>query len=187
MSILSYINDCMLNKEKQIEFQEAYENFSEVLFPVALNIIKDYQLSEDAVQIAYMKVMVSSAYKKFESMTNEEKKAFLIVVTRNVAIDICKDRKRYVEVSITEKNKDILAKDMSCDLSEVAMNNIQRQELAGLVQSLPHMYSDILISIYYFGYTAKEVARQFNIKEATVRKRVERGLRKLYKEYEKFN
>ena len=70
--------------EKSVKIERLYALHKNVMLYTAERILRDYQLAEDAVQKAFMKVLDN--LHKIEEPDCNKTRAFLVIITRNVAI-----------------------------------------------------------------------------------------------------
>lgn len=78
--------------EEKRKFVILYENYRYLMLKVAADILHDYQLAEDAVQEAFVRVA-----KHMENVGQPEEtatKRYLITITKHAAIDLYRRRNR---------------------------------------------------------------------------------------------
>ena len=78
--------------EEKRKFVILYENYRYLMLKVAVDILHDYQLAEDAVQEAFVRVA-----KHMENVGQPEEtatKRYLITITKHAAIDLYRRRNR---------------------------------------------------------------------------------------------
>ena len=101
-------------------------------------------------------------------------KAYLAVVTKRRAIDVFRKQTGKVEdVSLDAFDHDWIAS------NESVTDNETGDILVNEIKALGEPDSQILIRKYYFGQSAKAIARALGLKENTVNKRASRALAKL--------
>lgn len=171
-----------LTKEVAEKLREIYKNHSDVMFVEANSILKDYDLAEDAVQQAFLKII--DKFEKFPTGDFEITRRFLRIVTRNVAIDMYNSRKRkgskleYIDDLQNEETSSYSVGKTPCD--EV-IEKERREYIYEAIDKLPKKYRDVLIFEKVYGYSQKEIAEILNISYDAVKKRMERA-RKMLKE-----
>ena len=148
--------------EQKIE--ELVNQYSERLLRYATSILYDYQEAEDIVQDVFM-----TAYQKMTSFDGDNISAWLYKITYNKCLNRLKQRKilPFAEVPIpavvTEKDTGLT------DVTLKILAQLKPQERALL-------YGRIIE-----GYGYDELALQFGLSAATVRKRYERARQKFAK------
>lgn len=149
------------------KFVILYEKYSRLMMKVALNILHDSFLAEDAVQDAF--VHIARNMEKIGCVESLETKNYLVVAVKNASIDIY--RKRSVrmkrEIFVDELGK----ADEPVSYMETDMDN----SVLEVLKSLPVMYRDVFLLKYSSRLENKEIARMLRISEENVRKRIERG------------
>lgn len=144
--------------------EEVFEVYGNMLYRIALVMMRNAFDAEDVVQDTLIKYMEHrESGKAFE--TEEHRKAWLIRVDSN----LCKNRLRFYRnhprISVEELSR-----------------YYEREEDTRLMDSLlllPFKYREILLLHYVEGYRGKEIAGMLGLSEAAVRKRLERGREKL--------
>lgn len=147
------------------KFVILYEKYSRLMMKVALNILHDSFLAEDAVHDAF--VNVAKNMEKIGRVESLETKNYLIVVTKNVSIDIYRKRSIRMkrEIFVDELGEEPAA------YMETDMDN----SVLEVLKSLPVMYRDVFLLKYSNRLENKEIAQMLRISEENVRKRIERG------------
>ena len=84
-----------------------------------------------------------------------------------------------------ENQRQWLAVELSRMEAGVRMNWEQTETLRQVMQQLPPLDRQVLELKYFQGYTAREIANQLGMKHETVKKRLQRGLKKLQRLMEK--
>lgn len=163
--------------EKQGKVEQLYEQYRKLMYLCAWEILKDYQLAEDAVQEAFVHIVKHLS--KIDEIKCNKTKRFVVIVVENVAIDIWRkeQRNRYVEWEDVENIYHFPVKELELELSPVEE----------AICSLPLKYRQIFQMKYACGYSNKEIADVLKIREGTLRQRLSRGkiiLQKILEEME---
>ena len=142
-----------------ISFEEAVKVFSDTVYRVSLNILKNPEDSKDVMQNVFLRY-----FKHQHTFKSEEHiKAWLIRVAVN-------ESKRYLKIN--NKNE-------SVSLEEVAntlfAENKEDGEIFTAVMSLDEKYRTVILLYYYEGYDVKEIARILKRNQATVRTQLSRA------------
>lgn len=147
--------------------EEVFYEYGNMLYRAAFVMMKNAFDAEDVVQDTLIKYM--ERRERFE--TEEYRKAWLIRVT----INLCKNRLRFMR-----------------NHPKISMEHLSRyyetREDTALMDSLlqmPEKYRELLLLHYIEGYRGKEISKMLALSEATVRKRLERGRKKLGEMLEK--
>ncbi|MDE6318582.1 MAG: RNA polymerase sigma factor [Lachnospiraceae bacterium] len=147
--------------------EEVFFAYGNMLYRIAFVMMKNAFDAEDIVQDTLIKYM--ECRKRFD--TEEYRKAWLIRVT----INLCKNRLRFY------RNHPKISVEQLTRYYETREDT----ELMDSLLLLPEKYRELLLLHYVEGYQCKEIAKMFMLSEATVRKRLERGRKKLSEMLEK--
>lgn len=149
-------------------FEQIYDQFSRLVYGVALRILGDPATAEDVTQAVFMKLWSSP-----ESFRGGNLPAWLVRVTRNRALDVLRLRAAHPQVEISadmpedDALEDTAFKDLNCQLVRDAMAQLPENERT-------------LIQLGFFrGLTHQELARRTGTPLGTVKTRIRSGLRKL--------
>ncbi len=153
-------------EEEKSKFEKLYYDYKALMKYIAFDILKDEQLAEDAVHNAFIKL--TNYLDKIDDTDCHKTKGFIVIVIRSVAKDMYRRRKRELEFSINE--------DITYRVSdEFSLTSFDVGEIVSKIETLPEIYKDVLILKYIQEIENSEIADVLNIKQATVRKRLERA------------
>ena len=140
------------------EFESFAGRYSDMIFRIALNILKNKEDSEDALQNTLIRF-----YRNSHKLSSEEHiKAWLIRVAQN-------ESKR-----ILRKNRGTAAPRVEW-IGESFSDDLEKKELFLALMSLDEKYSTALYLHYYEGYSCEEIAKLTVSVPSTVRSRLSRG------------
>ncbi|WP_100065994.1 RNA polymerase sigma factor [Miniphocaeibacter massiliensis] len=154
------------------KFEELYNKYKNLMFHVSYDILKDRAMAEDVVQQAFLKIIDIFDEINFENC-NKTRNLF-VLISKNLSLNIYRSRKN-IEVTYLEDSIINNFKDSKVDFEYENIEN----EVEKAILSLPDIYSDIIYLKYVQGYSNSEIANLFNLKEGTVRQRLNRGKEKL--------
>ena len=164
---LTFIDD----DEGKNQFEELYIKYKQDMYSVAHSILHNVEDAEDAVHQAFL--TIANNFEKVRKIPCQEIKAYIVIIIRNVSINIYNSNKRKTEHS-AELNDNVT---VDVDILE----QYEYTQLVKVISELPQIYKDIVYLYYLEEFTAKEVAKMLNISVDTVWKRAERA-KKLLKE-----
>jgi RNA polymerase sigma-70 factor (ECF subfamily) len=141
------------------------------LFRYALRIVGNEMLAEDIVQEVFLKVW----NKEEELKTIDNSEAWVMTVTRNLALDKLRRKKKYVEdinnhLSIADKTFTPEQTAESCDMMEI----IHRE-----IANLPEAQNQVIHLRDIEGYSYKEIAEITGMTEDKVKVYLHRARQKL--------
>ena len=157
--------------ESKDKFESLYLKYRKHMKYIAIKILGDEQLAEDAVHNAFLKIL--NHLNKFQNIDCQETRNLIVIIIRSVSIDMYRKRNREFE------NTDILDKEISIetDFSIIEVDNILKE-----IDVLPDIYKDILLLKVEYGYKDREIAKLLGLKIDTVSKRLERARKQLKKQ-----
>ena len=157
--------------ESKDKFESLYLKYKKHMKHIALEILSDEHLAEDAVHNAFVKII--SNLEKFNKIDCQETRNVIVIIIRSVSIDMYRKRKREFD------NTDILGNELSVetDFSQIEVTNILKE-----IDALPDIYKDILLLKVEYGYKDREIAKLLDLKVDTVSKRLERARKQLKKQ-----
>lgn len=149
------------------KFVILYETYRCLMMKVALNILHDSFLAEDAVQYAF--IHIARNMDKIGSVKSLETKNYLVIAVKNASIDIYRKR------SVRMKREIFVDELGEAGESVYYMETDTDNSVLEVLKNLPVMYRDVFLLKYSGRLENKEIARMLRISEANVRKRIERG------------
>lgn len=147
-------------------FEQWYLRYRQTMYAVAYGVLNNKEDAEDAVHQTF--VNLADNYEKAAAIPEDELKAFIIVITRNTAINLYRRNKREAEQFITLES---YTEPVETDFFE----HSDYEMLVQTIMTLPPKYKDVLFLRYVQELSAKEVANLIGVPAETVRKRTERA------------
>ncbi|MCD8355113.1 MAG: sigma-70 family RNA polymerase sigma factor [Clostridia bacterium] len=160
----------IIEEEQQNGFERMYEQYCQLMYHVALDILQDSYLAEDAVSEAFWKA--AENYSKISEPVSPKTKRFLVIICERTAIDLYRKRKKQDAVSLDE---------MEYEQTDAAVSVLPEEEgtLEAAIARLPKAYREVILLRYSFGYSINEIAKLLDFSEAKVSKCITRGKKKL--------
>lgn len=145
-------------------FEQLYLKHRQSMYSIAYAVLNNRHDAEDAVHQSFLKI--ADNLTKISQMPCHERHAYIVMISRNTAINMYRGNKRRAEHSEA--------------LSESAVNiasypQESYSELVDAIKSLPQMYKDVLFLYCMQGFSAKETAKMLGITAENVRKRAARA------------
>jgi len=158
--------------EDQTKFECIYHMYRKLMMKVAMDILHDNGLAEDAVSQAFLQLIPNMG--KIGEVSCHQTKKYLITMVKRVSYAFYNKRKRIIEVPYEEMS--------DCDL-ESAENDVLAElsysELLEKIGTLPDIYADVLYLAYCEENSTKEVAALMGLSISAVKKRLERARHQL--------
>ena len=137
-------------EEDKQKFAILYETYRHLMMKVALNVLKDTFLAEDAVHEAFIKI--AKNMEKIGEIDATATKRYLLTITKNATIAIYRKRNHQFQ-------REIYVDDGILDI----------------LRCLPVKYRDVFLLKYSGNMDNDEIAKVLNITEGTIRQRLSRG------------
>lgn len=85
------------------QFERLYYNYNRIMYKVAMDILQNHELAEDALSTAFLNI--SKNFSNISSFPSAKVKNYCIIIIKNVATDILRKEKRLTTVSEAEYNE----------------------------------------------------------------------------------
>lgn len=156
-------------------FERLYETYRASMFRIAFAILRDHHLAEDAVAEAFIKI--AGHMDKLSSVSGQARKDYIVILTRNCALDLYRKRKRQESIiDFVEELPDPAGGETP---EEILFRQEDADRLHRAVADLSPIYRDVMKLYYLYEHTAAETAAILGIQENTVFARLSRGRKKL--------
>ena len=107
-------------------------------------------------------------------------KGYVVVIVRNISLNMLKKQNKTVAIDDFEENA---ADDLS--LEDEVLSKLSFDFIVGEIANLPVIYKDVLYLSSVEGLRTKEISELINIDHETVKKRLQRGRKKLLESLKK--
>jgi RNA polymerase sigma-70 factor (ECF subfamily) len=150
---------------------ELYDRYGRVAYGLALRIVRDRSLAEDAVQEAFLAVWRSAG-----SFLAEQGKpsTWILTLVHRRAVDVVRREERRRTDPIDE-----LSQPTGEATDEEAWLRAQRQVVQEALRKLPPDQREAIELAYYGGFTQSELAERLGLPLGTIKSRMFAGLRRL--------
>lgn len=155
--------------------EELYRRYRSPMFRVALAVLRDEGLAEDAVQQAFLRIFQN--FEKIDWEDCNKTKSFIVILVRNAAIDLYRRRKREKVISFEELERPL--PDWENPVDEQVISSLEGEEAARLLARMDEKHRNLLVLRYYHGYRNKEIAQLLGMTQAQVALGLHRGKERL--------
>ncbi|MCG8540139.1 MAG: RNA polymerase sigma factor [Clostridia bacterium] len=159
------------------KLEQLYFLYHKEMFYIAYTILKDYHEAEDVVQTTILKL--SSRLGRIKNVNCIKTRAFLIIIVRNLSINIYNQRKKRKSVPIDDLNERLPDDDRSPEEQIIQLDQLEEAKKA--LAKIDTSYVDILVLKYHYSYSNLEIAGLMNLKEGNVRVKIHRAKQALKK------
>lgn len=161
------------NENDKEKFEEIYIRYKSLMLSRAYEILRDRELSEDAVHNAFIRILKN--LEKLDETDSNRTKGFVMIVLENVAKTMYVKNRRQ---NIIELNENI-SEDTNVEID--TEKKLTAEFIAQKIAQLPDTYREIITLKYLHGLNDKEIASVLNISQTSARKRLQRSREKLKK------
>lgn len=169
--MLSFYLSIIDNEQDKDRFEQLYRTYKQDMYAVAYRILHNQFDAEDAVHDAFIRI--AKNIEKIFEIKCPETHALMVIIVRNVAIDIYNKNKK---ISESTCNFD--------DCNEIIMEDevIKEMDYENLIESIKSLQDplrDALYIRYVIGYSTKNTADLLGITVDAVHKRIQRAKKML--------
>jgi RNA polymerase sigma factor (sigma-70 family) len=162
----------LVARSDQSALAELYDRFGRVAYGVALRILRDEKLAEDAVQEGFL-----AAWRNADRFMPERAKAstWVLTLVHRRAVDLVRRENRRRAESLSD-DADYAASDSAED---DAWLRLERERVQDALRKLPDQQREALELAYYGGFTQSELAERLGQPVGTIKSRMFSGLARL--------
>ena len=161
-------------REDEEALAQLYDRYSRVAYGLALRIVRDQALAEDAVQEAFV-----TLWRTASSFRAEKAKpsTWILTLVHRRAVDVVRreERRRAAPLvdGMEEPDERALPADEEIELTD------RRRLVQEALRQLPDEQREALELAYYGGLTQSELAERLSVPLGTIKSRMFTGLRRL--------
>jgi len=172
---LSHLSDealvLLAARSQQAALAELYDRYGRPAYGLALRILRDEALAEDAVQEAFLCVWRGAA--RFLPERGKASTWILTLVHRR-AVDLVRREERRRADTL-----ELAPEPGGGDVDEEAWLRLQRERVQAALRQLPDQQREALELAYYGGFTQSELAERLGQPLGTIKSRMFMGLARL--------
>jgi RNA polymerase sigma factor (sigma-70 family) len=162
----------LLARSDELALGELYDRFGRVAYGLALRILRDQSLAEDAVQEAFL-----TAWRTADTFMPERAKAstWLLTLVHRRAVDLVRreERRRSEPIETAGDPAD------ETPIDEAVWLKFERGRVQEALRRLPDQQREALELAYYGGFTQSELAERLGQPVGTIKSRMFSGLARL--------
>lgn len=156
--------------KKHTDFNRLYDIYGKLIYKISLDILKDKQLSEDALNDTLVKVFKN--LDKLDDYHSSRSKNFVSIIARNTAIDIY-NKRLYLNTEPETVDEEKLSDDFNPENIVIKKETIN--ELSKCINELDEKYRDVLLLRHAYSMSREEIGKALETSTETVKKRLQRG------------
>ena len=169
-----YIFMTFATEDDREKFELLFVNYRKLLLYHALNILGDYNLAEDAVSEAYIRIYRSLA--KIADIESPMTLSFLTMIVRNTALTIWEKQKKYGDFIEDAAIEDEAG---AYEIEENVLSDVVTDDMLKIVKKLREELRAPFLLKYAFNYSHREIAGLLDISENNVTVRIYRAKNKI--------
>ena len=159
-----------------------YRDYWKKSYAIIFGIVKNHHDAEEIVQETFMKIY--RAIEKVNNLPREEIAPFIVICSRNAALDFLDKKERQVgTVDLTYdddgEEKEYEVPDDSPLPDEIVVNKERAMKLGGLIDSLPEKQRHVIMLRFKYGFSEKETAEIMRMTESAVSSSINRAKKSL--------
>ncbi|WP_051217143.1 RNA polymerase sigma factor [Paenibacillus assamensis] len=160
-----------------IAFEQFYEQYSSLVFHIALKMMNDRMEAEDICHDVFLE-----AFRKADQFDSKRGslEAWLAVKTRSRCLDRMRRQKRTIcEDALTDMPTAIEA----TTPEERVIRRLDEEQLYEAIQQIPKTQRETLIGFYYESQTQQQIAQKMNYPLGTVKSLIRYGIQNIRKHW----
>jgi len=165
------------NQDNYNKLSNFYQDYASLMYKVAKRILNDEYLAQDAVQEAFL--VIYNNYEKIIQIDKNKIRSLLIIIAKNVSIDLYRSRKKEPYISLEDIPEDL--SESGENIEETLICEETFNKLAAKLNDLHPAYADILSLKLFFQFNDEEIAKILNITPENTRTRLHRARKNLIK------
>ena len=152
---------------------ELYDRVSRIAYGLALRVLRDERLAEDAVQEGFLGVWRTAAAFRAE---RAKASTWILTLVHRRAVDLVRREERRRAEPLTD---DIGAQGTVEGTEEAAWLRFERERVQAALRQLPDVQREALELAYYGGFSQSELADRLGVPLGTIKSRMFAGLARL--------
>ena len=148
-----------------------YDRYGRVAYGLALRVLRDATLAEDAVQEAFLAVW-RSAHRYIPERSKPS--TWIMTFVHRRAVDLVRREERRRADQLTEGDASV-----GGSVDEEAWLRLERERVQGALRQLPDQQREAIELAYYGGFTQSELAERLGQPLGTIKSRMFTGLARL--------
>jgi RNA polymerase sigma factor (sigma-70 family) len=152
---------------------ELYDRVGRIAYGLALRVLRDERLAEDAVQEAFLQVWRSAATYRAE---RAKASTWVLTLVHRRAVDLVRREERRQAEPLTDESVLGPAPEQT---EEAAWLRFERERVQAALAELPDVQREALELAYYGGFSQSELADRLGVPLGTIKSRMFAGLSRL--------
>jgi len=164
----------LASRQDEAALAQLYDRYGRVAYGLALRIVRDQALAEDAVQEAFLTVWRTAGSFRPE---RAKPSTWILTLVHRRAVDVVRREERRRAQPLLEGQEEPDERALPAD-EEIALTD-RRRLVQEALRQLPDEQREALELAYYGGLTQSELAERLSVPLGTIKSRMFTGLRRL--------
>ena len=152
---------------------ELYDRVSRIAYGLAMRVLRDDRLAEDAVQEGFLAVWRSAAAYRAE---RAKASTWILTLVHRRAVDLVRREERRRAEPLSEETAPGAVGEAT---DEAAWLRFERERVQAALRRLPDLQREALELAYYGGFSQSELAERLGVPLGTIKSRMFAGLARL--------
>ena len=161
------------NDDDREKVMRLYENYKNLMYKEAYQVLHDKSLTEDAIHDSFVKI-INNLHKINENNIPQTRN-YLVIICRNTAIDIAKSKLPLNQYDYATEYISSEDSEIASDALEIVIRRETIKEIAEAIEALSPIYRDVFIMRRVHNHSREEIAQILKINIETVKKRLTRA------------
>jgi RNA polymerase sigma factor (sigma-70 family) len=153
---------------------ELYDRVGRIAYGLAMRVLRDDRLAEDAVQEGFLAVWRNAAAFRAE---RAKASTWILTLVHRRAVDLVRREERRRAEPLSEETAGAGAVGEATD--EAAWLRFERERVQAALRQLPDVQREALELAYYGGFSQSELAERLGVPLGTIKSRMFAGLSRL--------
>ena len=174
---LAHLSDeavvALVARSDEVALAELYDRFGRIAYGLAVRVVRDQALAEDAVQEAFLAV-----WRGAERFMPERAKAgaWIMTLVHRRAVDLVRREER----RRADPLEDTAVAGLEGSAEDLAWLRFERERVQDALRQLPDQQREAIELAYYGGFTQSELAERLGQPLGTIKSRMFAGLTRLH-------
>jgi RNA polymerase sigma factor (sigma-70 family) len=152
---------------------ELYDRVGRIAYGLALRVLRDERLAEDAVQEAFLQAWRSAATFRAE---RAKASTWVLTLVHRRAVDLVRREERRQAEPLTDET---VTGQTPQETEDAAWLRFERERVQAALRELPDVQREALELAYYGGFSQSELADRLGVPLGTIKSRMFAGLSRL--------
>ena len=152
---------------------ELYDRVSRIAYGLAMRVLRDDRLAEDAVQEGFLAVWRNAAAYRAE---RAKASTWILTLVHRRAVDLVRREERRRAEPLSEETAPGAVGEAT---DEAAWLRFERERVQAALRQLPDLQREALELAYYGGFSQSELAERLGVPLGTIKSRMFAGLARL--------